>query len=96
MAAVLSGASKATPVGTLASCHFCLGTGKFFSEYEGQTNERCRKCGASGKVYLRFVETEIHGHRWHHPWRRSDASSSECSSGQASELTTIQVPACSE
>lgn len=66
--ATTAGESSAKPVATLAKCHFCLGTGKFFCQYEGQTNERCRKCSATGRVLLRFIETEIAGHRWHHPW----------------------------
>lgn len=65
---VRAGQAQARPVGVMAKCNFCLGTGRFFSEYEGQTNEACRRCNAKGQVYLRFAETTIHGQRWHHPW----------------------------
>ncbi|WP_439392358.1 hypothetical protein ACRQ5Q_22445 [Bradyrhizobium sp. PMVTL-01] len=63
-----AGIAQARPVGVLAECRNCRGTGLFFSWYEGQSNERCRTCSATGKVYLRFVETTISGHRWHHPY----------------------------
>jgi hypothetical protein len=63
-----AGTANARPVGVTAKCHNCSGTGLFISWYEGQTNERCRTCRATGRVYLRFTETTIHGHVWHHPW----------------------------
>lgn len=58
------------PVALMAKCMRCDGTGRFISEYEGPTKERCRTCAASGYVHLRFAETEIAGQRWHHPWER--------------------------
>ncbi|MEY9261957.1 hypothetical protein AB7M45_007894 [Bradyrhizobium elkanii] len=63
-----AGQANARPVGVMAKCNYCLGTGKFFCQYNGQTDDPCRKCARSGYVFLRFTETTIEGHSWHHPW----------------------------
>ena len=52
-------------------CKTCQGTGIFkrWDRYDGEYYdlEDCRRCGASGKVTLKFVETTICGVRWHTP-----------------------------
>ena len=63
-----AGQANARPVGVMSKCRYCNGTGKFFSWDYGQTDEACRKCSRTGYVFLRFVETRIEGHSWHHPW----------------------------
>lgn len=68
MCDAIAGIAHPRPVGVMVTCHNCSGTGRFISFYDGPTNERCRTCSASGKVYLRFVETTVRGHVWHHPW----------------------------
>ncbi|MGY4224427.1 hypothetical protein ACVMIH_001788 [Bradyrhizobium sp. USDA 4503] len=63
-----AGQADARPVGVSVKCHNCFGTGKFFCQYNGQTDEPCRTCTRTGYVFLRFTETTIDGHGWHHPW----------------------------
>ncbi|MGY3482323.1 hypothetical protein ACVW1C_000206 [Bradyrhizobium sp. USDA 4011] len=62
------GQANARPVGVMAKCHNCFGTRKFYCQYNGQTEEWCRTCARTGYVFLRFTETTIQGHGWHHPW----------------------------
>ncbi len=71
LSAAVAGQANVRPVATMAKCHYCNGTGRFICIYDGPTQERCRKCSATGYVHLRFVETTIVGQAWHHPWERS-------------------------
>lgn len=66
----VAGTANARPVATMAKCHYCSGTGLFHDWYNGPTDDPCRKCARTGRVHLRFVETTIDGHAWHHPWER--------------------------
>jgi hypothetical protein len=63
-----AGQANARPIGMMSKCLYCDGTGKFISQYDGPTDEACRKCSRTGYVFLRFIETTIEGHGWHHPW----------------------------
>jgi hypothetical protein len=71
--AASAGQAEVRPVATMAKCHYCDGSGRFISIYDGPTQERCRKCSATGYVHLRFVATTIAGQAWHHPWDRAGA-----------------------
>lgn len=66
----VAGKIEARPVAMMAKCHYCSGTGKFISHYDGPTNDPCYRCSHTGYVHLRFVETVIEGQHWHHPWER--------------------------
>lgn len=65
-----AGRIEARPIGLMAKCRYCDGSGRFISWDYGQTDEACRKCSRTGKVYLRFLETTVEGERWHHPWHQ--------------------------
>lgn len=62
-----SGELQVRPVGLMAKCLRCDGTGRFHRG-GADTGERCRSCGATGYVHLRFCETTAGAIHWHHPW----------------------------
>lgn len=52
-------------------CKTCKGTGTYewidWNDEDNREYEDCRRCRATGKVTLRFVESNINGFRWHTP-----------------------------
>jgi len=62
-----AGDLQTRPVAVMAKCNRCYGTGRWHN-YGHDTGERCRTCGATGYVHLRFVETRVDAFTWHHPF----------------------------
>jgi hypothetical protein len=89
------------------SCKTCQGTGDFkrYDRYDDDywEYEACRRCGATGNVTLRFLETTIHGVKWHTPrpkiqdadWLRLDWEKAEetdwAPEQPARELTRVEL-----
>lgn len=57
-------------------CKTCKGTGTYewvdWNDEDNVDYQPCRRCGATGKVVLRFVESNIAGTKWHTPRPRWD------------------------
>ena len=76
LAAIDGGQCAIRIVSVERPCKTCRGTG----QYEGHNNydyddtwyDDCRRCSATGKVILKFAETEILGARFHNPQNKAD------------------------
>jgi hypothetical protein len=63
-----SGDLVARPVGVVKKCRYCDGTTIYKNTY-GEECGPCYRCN-KGYVHLRFAETKVNAHTWHHPWFR--------------------------
>jgi hypothetical protein len=70
-AAIRAGIAQFRIVAVDRPCKTCKGTGTYiwinWHDEDDQRHEDCRRCGATGIVTLRFVESNIGGFRWHTP-----------------------------
>lgn len=58
-------ATEARPVQVQVKCHHCGGTGQY-RDYDGYHCGLCYRC-TKGIATLRFIESTLGEHRWHHP-----------------------------
>jgi hypothetical protein len=65
----------------------CPGQFKRFGYEDEYWHEDCRRCNATGRVTLRFVESNIDGFKWHTPRPKWDLSGLEDSAWENCELT---------
>lgn len=69
--ATAAGAASHRLIAVERPCKTCKGTGTYewqnWHDEDDVRYEACRRCGATGKVILRFVETTIEGFRFHSP-----------------------------
>ncbi len=75
-AAIRLGMAALRLVAVERPCKTCKGTGLYewvnWHDEDDVRFEDCRRCGATGKVLLRFVQSTIDGIRWHTPRPRWD------------------------